>query len=335
MQCCYHKANGEQCRRAALRGHMFCYHHIPKKRLCRWLWHEKKGLLIFGLVGSIASIIGLILTIFPIHKAKDIPDLIFQRLAEEKIHYHEEEIKQLSTYDQIVEVLINDLEENQSVTIYKVGIREGIDSFVRFSAPDKDTPNYAMNKIKIFRDRSEANMEPAIVEVAENVGDAYYLKIFQGYESAIITEDVQGSAGILSLRILIRSGNDYIDLLSGHTYLPGRTYPTTESVTDILVQEFVDANHTFADLDGDGWKELIIVEGCKGHKTEEPTIRIFTAKKDNLPLFFEVDPNSPRYEEFVDRLAEIKEGRRLWPPGADDCESPAKPRKIAPPMLRK
>jgi len=89
-------------------------------------------------------------------------------------------------------------------------------------------------------------MDPAVSLISfDGYPEARYERIFRGYESAILIWEREGAGGwFLTIQILIWARDDYI-------------------VLSEKVDYFYDANFALGDLDGDGWKELIVKHGCR------------------------------------------------------------------------
>jgi hypothetical protein len=284
--CIYQKKNKEQCRNFALDGKKFCYYHyhVPYLRLRRWIKDN-----VINVIGVIIGVIGIIGIIPPLYLYCTSPiQLPFEKLKDEKIKYYEgKEIKKAREINnEIIQKIFSDINAED---IIMIGVREGIDYFVIFYDSE-----YLMGKIAIYRERAEANMEPLKALIPYQVHYARYERIFRDYESAIVIWVSEGSGNFLTIHVIIYSGQEYTDLAKK------------------IGPDFPDATFAFADLDADGWKELIIAHGRKAFK---PSKQYFKLNTKNL-LYVEIDPNDPLYKELEKKVEEIKDKEKI-----EDIES--------------
>lgn len=268
-RCTYQKRNGEQCRNFALHGRIFCNYHTPNMQL--WQWIKRKKEFLISII--IAIIIGIGVPIY--YNSKDLLKLPFEKLKGERIKYYDGEKD-----SKLIEKIISSGIEVKD--IIKIGVREGIDYFIIYFDPEDTGLGF---KMLIYRNRTEANMEPLEVRIPYQVSNARYENIFRDYESAIVVWDSQGSGNFLTIHVLMWTMGEYTDLAKK------------------VEPDLPDATFAFADLDIDGRKELIIAHG---RKAIIRATQYFKLSKKHF-LYEKVDPNDPLYNKFKESVWDIKD----------------------------
>jgi len=139
-------------------------------------------------------------------------------------------------------------------------------------------------KTMVWKDRTNANLDP-FTDTLEPAGSCRYEALTPDGDSAIVLWDQQGSGGFLVVQVYAWSSGHYRNL------------------TQALDEDLYYAWFTFADLDEDGFKELIITHGKWAYDKEY----LFYALRRTDYTYRPVSSKDPRYPLFEATIEVLKD----------------------------
>lgn len=160
--------------------------------------------------------------------------------------------------------------------MYKAGVRRGVDAFVICFGEEAFYP-----WLEIWRPGEGFHRSYAQIQ------DAEWIRLFAGYESALVGYFQVGSGGFFTVTVLMWVDDSYRELTNW---------------TDVDVYY---ATLGFLDLTDDGWKELVMRTGGK-QPSEVVRYRVFQFDPGRLE-FLEWEREGPRYEQARTKIWEACE----------------------------
>lgn len=227
--------------------------------------------------------------------AKVLPRLPFATGGGEAFQYYDNEhldrVPRTPFLVDLIETSLVDVSHRlgANAAVEELGCKADIECFAQFW-------NHEAYSVVVFRSRESAALLPVHLEIVKDdlPWDVRYLSVCEGYEPMLVADVRHGSGNFVTVRVVAWNAETrrFQDLMT-------RFGPPAEE------PEFPDGFFAFADLDGDGCKELIVTHGWKAI---DPRTQYFTIRDG---VFARVDPNTELFRDFQVVAEQVKD-QTIW-----------------------
>lgn len=259
MRCLGRTKTLRRCKNQARR--VFCQHHR----------FQPLAVCIF-LLGLLAALAGLYQDLWNPLRASLERELPFQKVEREDIEYFDFDETPAHDYPLTFPDLPRAPELGEDCKrVVQAGVRRGIDRFVVCEGE-----HFTETWLEVYRPQASSPFQKRY----PRVGNARYEKLFDEYESTVVASYQVGSAGFLTITILMWVSDTYREL------------------TNWVQTENYSGTFDFVDVNRDGWKELIVREGRWVHQEK---FRIFEFNPERLE-YMEWPDNDKRMEDALEEV---------------------------------